>query len=109
MYLSQGGQKQLLYGAAGRLYFDNTDWLRSWQLGFWARTTNQVDGGLNTNTVSLSTQFDLERFQFGFSYDIINQGFGTIDINGSAIEFSVSYLFANKGSFQKFSLPSNEL
>ncbi|MCC6410734.1 MAG: PorP/SprF family type IX secretion system membrane protein [Saprospiraceae bacterium] len=64
---------------------------QAFQLGVWARVSNQLDDGKLMDALILSTRFDYEAFTIGFSYDINTSSLSTATNGNGAFEFSLVY------------------
>ena len=92
IYMSQGQHREINAGASARFNLGSRTDGQSWQLGGWYRIGNQVDGGIHSDAIILSTRFDYGNYGIGFSYDInVSKLRDAGSFNGS-FEFSLNYL-----------------
>jgi type IX secretion system PorP/SprF family membrane protein len=64
---------------------------QSWEVGAWYRVGNKVPSGLHSDAVILSTRFNYDQFNLGFSYDINVSGLRQASAANGAFEFSMQY------------------
>ena len=92
IYMSQGEHLEINLGTALRFNLGSRSDGQSWQLGGWYRIGNQVEGGIHSDAVIISTRFDYGNYGIGFSYDItVSELRDAGNFNG-AFEFSLNYL-----------------
>lgn len=92
IYMSQGQHRELNAGASGRFNLGSRSDGQSWQLGAWYRIGNQVNGGIHSDAVILSTRFDYGNYGIGFSYDITVSKLKQAGSFNGSFEFSLNYL-----------------
>ena len=92
IYMSQGEHLEINLGTALRFNLGSRSDGQSWQIGGWYRLGNQVDGGIHSDAVIISTRFEYGNYGIGFSYDItVSQLREAASFNG-AFEFALNYL-----------------
>ena len=67
---------------------------QAFQLGLWARISNQIESGVLTDAAIISTRFDYNSFSLGFSYDITMSELNNAGGTGS-FEFALAYKFCS--------------
>lgn len=92
VFMSQGPHKSLNAGtnfrfALGPAKISN----QSWEVGLWYRVGNKVPSGLHSDALILSSRFNYENFNIGFSYDVNISGLSAASRANGAFEFSLVY------------------
>jgi type IX secretion system PorP/SprF family membrane protein len=64
---------------------------QAFQLGAWARVSNQIEQGVLVDAAILSTRFDYNNFSLGFSYDINVSPLTPASNYSGAFEFALVY------------------
>lgn len=92
VYMMQGPHREFNGGANFRFALGPSRLSnQSFDLGAWYRVGTQVNGGLHSDAIILSTRFQYEHFGIGFSYDINVSGLAAGGAANGAFEFSLSY------------------
>jgi hypothetical protein len=64
---------------------------QAFQFGLWARIANRLSDKKLMDALIVSTRFDYEQFNIGFSYDINTSSLFTATNGNGAFEFSLIY------------------
>lgn len=92
VFMAQGPHREFNGGASVRFALGPSRTSnQSWQVGAWYRLGNQVEGGLHSDAVILSTRFNYDQFSIGFSYDFTVSEFSQAGSVNGAFEFSLVY------------------
>lgn len=92
VFMTQGQHLEINVGTSFRFHLGPKSEQQSWQLGAWYRVGNQVDGGLHSDAVIISTRFDYGNYGIGFSYDATVSKLRQAGTANGAFEFSLNYL-----------------
>ena len=88
----QGPSFQVNAGTSFKFLLGNSRrYHQAFQLGAWARVSNKLEKGKLMDALILSTRFDSEQFNIGFSYDINTSTLRTASNGNGAFEFSLVY------------------
>jgi len=88
----QGPSFQVNLGNSFKFLLGNSRrYNQAFQLGAWARISNKLESGKLMDAVILSTRFDYEQFNIGFSYDINTSSLFKASNGNGAFEFSMLY------------------
>ncbi len=92
VFMKQGPHIEFNGGASVRFAMGSTRRSKqSWQVGAWYRVGNKVEGGLHSDAVILSSRFNFDQLNIGFSYDLTVSGFSKAGAANGAFEFSLGY------------------
>lgn len=92
VYMSQGPHKEFNGGASLRFAMGPSRTSnQSWQIGAWYRLGTKVEGGLHSDAIILSTRFNYDQFNIGFSYDLTVSDFAQAGSGNGSFEFSLVY------------------
>lgn len=92
VFMMQGPHRQVNLGTSVRFAMGPSRTSnQSWQMGAWYRFGNKVEGGLHSDAVILSTRFNYDQFNIGFSYDLTVSDFSAAGSANGAFEFSLVY------------------
>jgi type IX secretion system PorP/SprF family membrane protein len=92
--MGQGPSFQTIAGMSIR--YNNRDWREvALRAGLWGRLANAGEG-VGFESAVVSTVLELERLQFGLSYDITVSGLSTANNSRGAFELSVIYVHPSK-------------
>ena len=90
LYQTQGLHTEFLMGSQLRYtQFDLSE--TSLRLGLWGRVVSAVDG-VEFDGVIISGMFEINRLQFGLSYDITVSGLSQANNSFGGFEFSLTYI-----------------
>jgi type IX secretion system PorP/SprF family membrane protein len=88
----QGPSFQVNVGNSFKFLLGNSRrYNQAFQLGAWARVSNRLDSGKLMDAFILSTRFDYETFNIGFSYDVNTSNLNRATNGNGAFEFSLVY------------------
>lgn len=88
----QGPSFQVNVGNSFKFLLGNSRrYNQAFQLGAWARVSNKLQSGKLMDALILSTRFDYEQFNIGFSYDINTSSLSNATNGNGAFEFSLVY------------------
>jgi type IX secretion system PorP/SprF family membrane protein len=88
----QGPSWQANFGNSFKFLLGNSRrYHQAFQIGAWARLANRLDDGKLMDAIILSTRFDYEQFNIGFSYDINTSSLYTATNGNGSFEFSMVY------------------
>lgn len=88
----QGPSFQVNAGTSFKFLLGNSRrYHQSFQFGVWARVANKLQSAKLMDALILSTRFDYEQFNIGFSYDINTSSLNTASNGNGAFEFSMVY------------------
>ncbi len=88
----QGPSWQVNVGNSFKFLLGNSRrYHQAFQFGAWARLANRLDDGKLMDAIILSTRFDYEQFNIGFSYDINTSSLYTATNGNGSFEFSMVY------------------
>lgn len=93
--MGQGPSFQTMAGM--NLRYNNRDWREvALRAGLWGRLANEGEGNVGFESAVVSTVLELERMQFGLSYDITVSGLSTANNSRGAFELSLIYVHPSK-------------
>jgi len=102
--MKQGPAFQSIFG--GHIRYSNHDW---WEIalraGAFMRISNKLDQGMHTDALIFSSNFDVERWTFGVSYDINVSDLKVSTNRRGAFEVSMSYTQPNNGRRHEIQCP----
>jgi type IX secretion system PorP/SprF family membrane protein len=88
----QGPSFQVNVGNSFKFLLGNSRrYNQAFQIGAWARVSNRLDSGKLMDAFILSTRFDYETFNIGFSYDVNTSNLNRATNGNGAFEFSLLY------------------
>lgn len=88
----QGPSFQVNAGTSFKFLLGNSRrYHQAFQFGVWARVANKLQSAKLMDALILSTKFDYEQFNIGFSYDINTSSLNTASNGNGAFEFSMVY------------------
>jgi type IX secretion system PorP/SprF family membrane protein len=88
----QGPSFQVNVGNSFKFLLGNSRrYNQAFQIGAWARIANRLNKGQHMDAIILSTRFDYEQFNLGFSYDINTSNLRAATNGNGAFEFSLLY------------------
>jgi type IX secretion system PorP/SprF family membrane protein len=111
VFMLQGPHREFNGGASMRFQMGSSKLSnQSWQIGAWYRLgvqdsdPNSIENalGLHSDAVILSTRFNYDNFDIGFSYDFTVSGLSAAAPANGAFEFSLAYLLCgpeNRGVY----------
>ncbi|MEE9437751.1 MAG: PorP/SprF family type IX secretion system membrane protein [Saprospiraceae bacterium] len=92
VFMKQGPHSEFNGGASVRFAMGATRRSsQSWQVGAWYRLGSKVEGGLHSDAIIVSSRFNFDQFNIGFSYDITVSDFRQASAANGAFEFSLQY------------------
>lgn len=92
VYFAQGKHRELNLGTSFRYRLGNSRLSnQSFQAGAWYRVGTKESGGLYSDALILSTRFNYEHFNLGFSYDFTISNYREASPGVGAFEFSLGY------------------
>jgi type IX secretion system PorP/SprF family membrane protein len=81
--------------------YSNDDWREvAIRAGAWAHVTNQLDDQIGLESMIVSAILEMERWQFGVSYDITVSNLSTANNSRGAFELSLIYVHPEKARFK---------
>lgn len=90
VFLAQGPHREFNFGTSLRFNLGNTRLsTQSFQFGGWFRIGTKDEGKLHGDALIISTRFNYEHFNLGFSYDVTVSKYR--NTGGGAFEFSLGY------------------
>jgi len=90
--MSQGPSFQVNAGTSFKFWLNQRPGeQQAFQLGLWGRMASELDAGVLTDAVIMSTRFDFNQFSIGFSYDINLSDLNVATNNQGAFEFGLIY------------------
>lgn len=88
----QGPSFQVNAGTSFKFLLGNSRrYHQAFQFGVWGRVANKLQSSKLLDALILSTRFDYEQFNIGFSYDINTSSLNTASNGNGAFEFSLVY------------------
>ena len=92
------GQGPSFLGIGGmNLRYSNRDWREiAIRAGLWCRVVNQDESGMGMESMVVSAILEVERWQFGLSYDITVSDLSTANNSRGAFELSLIYVHPSK-------------
>lgn len=92
VFFAQGPHRQFNAGTSlrfhlGRSRLNN----QSFQVGLWYRVGTKLEGALHSDALILSSRFNYEHFNLGFSYDVTVSSYREANLSSGAFEFSLGY------------------
>ena len=94
MIIAQGEHRAYNFGSELMNYSEKeTAKLKSYQLGVWHRTGNEVQGGIISDAIIFSGGLNFSKLQLGFSYDMTISELSQAGTANGAFEISVGYIF----------------
>lgn len=97
--MSQGSSFQTIGGMS--LRYNNHDWREvAIRAGLWGRLSNQGEDKMGMDAIVVSAILEVERFQFGLSYDITVSDLSSANNSRGAFELSVIYVHPEKQRFR---------
>lgn len=88
----QGPSFQVNAGTSFKFLLGNSRrYHQAFQFGIWGRVANKLQSSKLLDALILSTRFDYEQFNIGFSYDINTSSLNTASNGNGAFEFSMVY------------------
>ena len=104
MILAQGEHRAYNFGSELMKYTEKeTVILKSYQLGVWHRTGNEVQGGINSDAIIFSGGLNLRKLQLGFSYDMTISELHQAGTANGAFEIFLGYIFRTSHIDQELS------
>jgi type IX secretion system PorP/SprF family membrane protein len=96
------GQGSSFLGIGGaNLRYSNRDWREvAIRTGLWGRVANQLDKGMGLDAVVISAILEVERWQFGLSYDLTVSDLSVANNSRGAFELSLIYVHPSKERFR---------
>lgn len=92
VFFAQGPHRQFNFGTSLRFNLGNSRLsTQSFQIGSWYRIGTNFEGNLHSDALILSTRFNYEHFNLGFSYDVTVSGYREANFGSGAFEFSLGY------------------
>ena len=83
------------------LRYSNRDWREiAIRAGLWGRVVNQGESGMGFESAVVSAILEVERWQFGLSYDITVSDLSTANNSRAAFELSLIYVHPSKERFK---------
>ncbi len=97
--MSQGAS---FFGIGGvSIRYNNHDWREiAIRAGLWGRLSNQGMSGMGLDAVVVSTILEVERWQFGLSYDVTVSDLSDANNSRGAFELSLIYVHPSKQRFK---------
>ncbi|MEM1215009.1 MAG: PorP/SprF family type IX secretion system membrane protein [Bacteroidota bacterium] len=96
-----GQGKSMMVTGGLSLRYNNRDWREvAIRAGVWGRLANQLEQGIGSDAVMVSMILEMERLQFGMSYDITVSGLNEANNARGAFEMSVIYVHPSKERFK---------
>jgi len=97
--MSQGSSFLGIGGMSIR--YNNHDWREiAIRAGLWGRLSNQGDSGMGLDALIVSTILEVERWQFGLSYDVTVSDLAEANNARGAFELSLIYVHPSKQRFK---------
>jgi len=88
----QGPSFQVNAGTSLKFLLGNSRrYHQAFQFGVWARVANKLQSAKLMDALILSTRFDYEQFNIGFSYDVNTSSLNAASNGNGAFEFSMVY------------------
>jgi type IX secretion system PorP/SprF family membrane protein len=96
------GQGPSFLGIGGvNLRYSNRDWREvAIRAGLWGRIANQGESGMGLDAMVVSAILEVERWQFGLSYDVTVSDLSTANNSRGAFELSMIYVHPSKERFK---------
>lgn len=96
------GQGASFLSIAGmNLRYSNRDWREvAIRAGLWGRMVNQGESGMGLDAMVVSAILEVERWQFGLSYDVTVSDLSTANNSRGAFELSLIYVHPSKDRFK---------
>jgi type IX secretion system PorP/SprF family membrane protein len=96
------GQGPSFLGIGGmNLRYSNRDWREvAIRAGLWGRVANQGESGMGLDAMVVSAILEVERWQFGLSYDVTVSDLSTANNSRGAFELSLIYVHPSKDRFK---------
>lgn len=96
------GQGPSFLGIGGlNLRYSNRDWREvAIRAGLWGRIANQGESGMGLDAMVVSAILEVERWQFGLSYDVTVSDLSTANNSRGAFELSMIYVHPGKERFK---------
>jgi len=92
VFMAQGPHREFNFGSSIRFNLGNSRLNnQSFQVGGWYRIGTDVEESLHSDALILSTRFNYEHFNLGFSYDLTVSGYRNANFGSGAFEFSLGY------------------
>ena len=92
VFFAQGPHREFNFGTSLRFNLGNSRLsTQSFQFGGWYRIGTNNEENLHSDALILSTRFNYEHFNLGFSYDLTVSGFNQANFGVGAFEFSLGY------------------
>jgi len=92
VFMAQGPHREFNFGTSLRFNLGNSRLSnQSFQVGGWYRIGTNNEENLHSDAVILSTRFNYQHFNLGFSYDLTVSGFNQANFGVGAFEFSLGY------------------
>lgn len=97
--MGQGPSMMMMGGM--NLRYSNRDWREvALRAGLWARMANQDESGMGMDAMVVSAILEVERWQFGLSYDITTSSLKDANNSRGAFELSLIYTHPSKERFK---------
>jgi type IX secretion system PorP/SprF family membrane protein len=97
--MMQGPSMQINSGA--QLRYTNRSWKDiAWRVGLHNRIANRYEKGILMDALIVSTIFEMQRYNFGLSYDVNTSILRQVSSRRGAIEVSLSYVLPEKSRYR---------
>ncbi len=104
LFTQQGPSTSLTLGLNFR-YSNWNPWELNLRAGPWAHFSNRLDQGMQLEAMVAAVIFELERINFGVSYDLTTSTLGQSNYARGAIELSATYFLKPRGYKTKVECP----
>lgn len=96
------GQGPSFLGIGGmNLRYSNRDWREiAIRAGLWGRMVNESESGMGLESMVVSAILEVERWQFGLSYDVTVSDLSSANNSRGAFELSLIYVHPSKERFK---------